>query len=162
MVWVNQRPLISLVTDANNLFDLLIPAKDFMLFDTTIVGIRISQLNISFTSGGASALKTFAASILVGHVGLDQNDVSANPLEPSVGPPWMWHGFASSRVSGASNVTLNLVTSAQGQGGLLVKAQRRFKENNATLFLLVRYNDGGVIDTNIMVDGFVRTLIRIP
>jgi len=158
---VNKRPLITIATATPNLFDLLTAAGDFMLFDTTIVGVRISQLTLTLTGGASTQLKTFGASLLVGPTELDQQDVTS-PIIDSIGPSWLWHGFASVRVPAAAEATLNIVTSAQGQGGLLVKAQRRFRENNATLFLLVVYTDGGAVDTNIQVDGFIRTLIRIP
>ncbi len=159
MVWVNQKISNSMVSDVVSSVGLLGAASDFMLFDTTIMAVRISHLQVSFDGNATTAIKEYAAALIVGNEQLDSTDFDSL-LNTSIGAAWMWHGLVTLRTPGPSITNLNIVSNFTS--GLLVKAKRRFRENNQDLFLVSEYNDGGQVDTTIIQRGFVRILIRIP
>ena len=159
-VWVNDQ--ISLGGNAINtviLVDLLAAASDFMVFDSTILAVRISHLLGSFTSSSSTVTNTIAAALMVGNENLDVADIVDRPRAGHIGPPWLWHSSVALRTGSVAIQNFNLVSSTTG--GILVKAKRRLTENNQTLWLIVDSNMGGS-ETDFQIDGYFRTLILIP
>jgi len=131
-----------------------------MIFDSTIVAVRISSLNISMTTVVTLGQRMAGAAIMVGHENLDSADIAEHPLDSSIGPPWMWHAMGQLSLGQISRLNLPLVSSVEANG-VSVRANRRFRENNQTLWMIVTLNVDAS-DTAPLANGFVRTLIRIP
>ncbi len=134
-----------------------------MVFDSTIMAIRISDLTIAFTTGGATlGLRSFGFALMMGHENLDAADITDHPELSSIGPPWMWHSLRITLVPASVN-TVNLsIVSGSFHAGVLVKAKRRLTENNKELFLVSHNTVIAADDSNLSVSGYFRTLIRIP
>ena len=76
----------------------------------------------------------------------------------SIGPPWMGMlGRTVNFANIATAATFDLLAGAP----IRFKARRRFRENDSTLFMVIQNLTPGV-DTDLTLDGMVRTLIRIP
>ncbi len=159
LVWVNHRlDQVALALNGSVLIDVLTSAADFMVFDTTIVSVLFTHLSASVTTSVDQATRSTGAALFVGHENLDVADITDGPLSSSIGPPWMWHSMNCLSQGVVSRLNLPLV---QIGLGLFVKAQRRFKENNSTLFLVVE-TDVHANDTAADLTGYIRTLLRIP
>ncbi len=162
LVWVNKVvDGVSLTENGIDIVPLLTSAADFMLFDTTIVDIRIPYLVMTLTLGGATAgLRGCGAALMVGNENLDAADILDGPRSSNIGPPWMWQGGTISRLgASASEFSIAIVTPGRPQE---VKAQRRFKENNQELFLITENLVVGADDSNVQISGYFRILLRIP
>jgi len=134
-----------------------------MVFDSTVVAVRISSLNVTMVHGGATlAIRSIGAALMMGHENLDAADITDGPESSNVGPPWMWHAYISALVPAvASSSNFNLVTSA-GTGGILVKSKRKLTENNKELFLVTSNTIIAADDSSVAITGYFRVLIRIP
>jgi len=161
-VWVNERlDQAGVASNGNTIHPLLTAASDFMVFDTTIVGVRISSLGISSALTSAVAgVRQVGAALFTAQENIDSADVLDGALGIHIGPPWMWHAMGQFHSTGAAPLQLPLVSSV-GTNGVLVKSRRRFKENNSTLFLLLSTDvDAG--DASYTATGYFRTLLHIP
>ena len=157
-VWVNhdvnEIPVVNTLTTRN----LLVNAKDFMLFDTTIVNVIIEDLKWTFTSTSTSGTRRLAIALITGMDTLDAADFSSLYLD-DVGPPYMVLLTKTIRVDDAGSLPHNVDITPQGP--VVVKAKRRFKENDATLWLIIQQL-GPATDPNQELSGIIRTLIHIP
>ena len=159
LVWVNREISLTGIIDARQTLDLLLLAESFMVFDTTIVRVVIPELTFSFTnSGNTQNTRSARMALMVGQSSLDADDFE--PLfTDSVGPPWLGLWGANALVNSSQlDLTLNLV---EGFSHIDVASSRRFRENDATLFMILQNRcDSG--DTGLEYRGYARTLIRIP
>ncbi len=157
-VWVNhdlnEVPVVNTLTTRN----LLVNAKDFMLFDTTIVSVIIEDLHWSFTSTTTSGTRRLAIAMLTGLDTLDAADFTSLFVD-DVGPAYMVLLTKTLRVDDAGSLPHNVNITPQGP--ITLRAKRRFKENDATLWLLIQ-QVGPATDPNQELSGLVRTLIHIP
>jgi len=159
MVWVNTNVNFTGIIDGLQNLDLLAGAAEFMVFDTTIVQVVIPELNFAFTNNALTTGNRQArAALQVGPTTMDSVDFQ-DLYSSSIGAPWMWFSGAGGRIPN-TQTTLNL-NLAHDENGVRVKAQRRFRENDSTLWLVVQ-NRTEAGDTGLQYDGFVRTLLRIP
>ncbi len=129
-----------------------------MVFDTTIVAVVIPLLQFTIVTDASVAVRECRAALTVGRNTLDTVDF-ASLFTNSTGPPWMWFGATAAIFGAATTVTLRLA-GPPGEG-VRIKAQRRFRENDQTLWLVLE-NRIEAGDSVPRVDGFIRTLIRIP
>ena len=157
-VWVNKQLSTNLTIDTIQGIDLMTSAVDFMKFDATIVAVILSGLTISFDAAATLGLNRFGLALIVGLDTLDSADF-ASPLQSTIGPSWLWNQVATFRQAAAA-VTVN-----QGFGPvgdvIRVRAQRRFRENDATLFMVAE-NSMVAGATNIQLNGMARILLHIP
>ena len=156
-VWVNHD--VNQIPIGNQLGtkDLLTgAAKDFMLFDTTVVRTIIQNLTWTFDSLAPAGTRRMAVAMLQGHTNLDQADFS-NLLVDDVGPAYLGILSRTINVSGVAPVTLEITPPEP----VIWKSQRRFKENNQTIWLL-HQNITPAADTNQQLTGYIRMLIHIP
>jgi len=157
-VWVNDLVSAALTVDAIALIDLLSTAADFMLFDTTIVRIVQSHMAISGRHDNTNGVRAAAVAYFVGPALLDADDID-RIMVSSIGSPWMWHRMNSAVFGNTAAGDFTFLMNSDS--ALRIGAKRRFKENDSTLWLAVE-NQTAAGDTNLRVDGFVRTLIHIP
>ncbi len=158
MVWVNQAINNSALTaNGVNLIALLGQAGDFMVFDTTIMAVYL-HLDFSLVTSADRLVRKVGVALAVHPDTLDAADITEGPLQSSIGPPWMWHSTTGIQIAAVGELTLPLPAF---ESNAHVKAKRRFRENNSTLFLEVE-NIVHANDTLPILNGFVRTLIRIP
>ncbi len=157
MVWVNARVSVAPTVSTLGAEDLLAGAQEFMKFDTTILGVVITRIAFSLDSN-AVGRKDFACALEVGKDTLDSLDFE-NPLVSSIGPAWLWHGIVTQPLPIADNQNLVVVTGADG--ATMVKAKRRFRENDATLWFIHNNATNGA-DDNLALQAYFRILLRIP
>ncbi len=127
------------------------------MFDSTILSIVIAGLTWSYDTVDPAGNRHISCVFLTGNDALDTNDFQV-PLADSVGPAWMGTLWSSERNTGVQAQTQQLVPPE----GMRFKSKRRFRENNETLFMVVQSFAPHNNDTNLTLDGMVRTLIRIP
>jgi len=155
-VWVNHDlNEIPLVNGIGNK-DLLIPAPDFMTFDTTINSVILEDIHFSYDSLAPAGLRRFAIGLVV----LKENLGSANMpviLQDGVGPPWLGMLHAAGNISGVAPQNINLTPN----GPVIFKAKRRFRENDSTLYLVFQ-SVSPAADTAPLLSGIIRILIHIP
>ncbi len=134
-----------------------------MKFDVTLLAVRISYLLWSFkTASSVPGLRRAGAALMVAHENLDAADVTEGPLDTHVGPPWMWQQAVALDIDNL-DTTFNFNLVSSNTGGIMVKAKRRLRENNATLWLVLDNEDTvGVSDTELFFSGYFRTLLFIP
>jgi len=156
MVWVN-KPLVaaSIVGDTSVAISLLDPAKDFMTFDTTIERIVITDLTFTFLKTVATGVVTARFALQIAPTTMDTDDFESLFLD-SIGPPWMYTSGVTGNVNNGVSATFTFDSSR------LLKAKRRFRENDSTLFLIFSNIVDGGFYSGGQLDGMIRTLIRIP
>ncbi len=157
-VWVNNDFTSNPVGDALAIVNLLQGAESFMTFDTTIVEVVIPVMNYSVLTDATVANRGVRCALMVAQENLDASDM-ISLFTDSVGPPWLWTGGDEFRTGAAGQLNLSLVI-ANG-GTIRAKAKRRFRENDATLFLIVD-NESEAGDSQQILRGFARILIHIP
>ena len=158
MVWINRQIGSVLTVDALTIFDLMTGADNFMKFDTTIVRVVIPTLRFSITTDATAAVRHCRIALTTGRDTLDVLDFQSLFVD-STGPPWLYvtgTAFASEGVS-VNTLTLDSTLGRPQE----IKSARRFKENDSTLWLVVE-NRAEAGDTALRIDGFIRTLVRIP
>ena len=156
-VWVNDNLSVTLSDNSLIAVPLLTDAVDFMTFDTTIVAVIINEMTMSgqkLTSGRVTA----RAALMIAPDTMDSDDFQAL-ITNSIGPPWMWVGSITERVADQAIFNFEF---ANSRFPVRVKAKRRFRENDSTLFLVFQnaLENGSIISENLQ--GMVRTLIHIP
>jgi len=156
LVWVNNDVNLIPTVSGVNLTAILTNAPDFMLFNTTIVTVIIQSLVFTYDSIAPAGTRRFFIGLRTAPELIDAVDFP-NPLTDGVGPPWMAVLHNAHNVSGVAPQTLNLTPN----GPVVVKAKRRFKQNNETLFLHTQ-SVSPAVDTNPLLSGFIRTLLYIP
>jgi len=156
-VWVNTLINTTVVIDTVQIVDLLGGAENFMLFDSTILGVKIPWLSYTMVTSATVAIREFAYYLITGLATLDAVDFTP-PRTTGVGPAMMHFGGISFLSGAIANVTSNLVS---GVETVDIKAKRRFKENDTSLFLVME-NASEVGDTAIQLSGYIRTLLLIP
>ena len=156
-VWVNENINAVLVQNSIQAIDCLSAAADFMTFDTTLETVIVPDMAYTLTTTTGAGKRQIRCAFIVGPSTMDADDFQA-PFADSIGPPWL--GVFGSTAHLANGV---LFTSTLAGPGFPIryKARRRFRENNSTLFLLVQTLSVQA-DTNIALDGMVRTLLHIP
>ncbi len=157
-VWVNQNISFSPADNALTVAPMLTPAAEFMIFDTTIVHTIITSLNWTGQIDDSGGLIQMAIALVTALDTADAADFQTLFLD-SIGPTWLYYNRVGSResINAVFNIPLTPV------GAIHVKAKRRFKENNTTLFLLVQtVIEAGTNVSSDLLSGMVRTLIHIP
>jgi len=157
-VWVNNNVNSVLGISSISILDLLLPAEEFMKFDTTVVSIVVTGLNLAWDAIDDAG--TGNRHIAVGFFrGLRTLDAADAPLllVDSIGAPWMGTLWASTSLTGVQRANLNLTPS----GPVQFKAKRRFAENDSTIWMAIQ-NFSSINDLNIELSGLIRTLIYIP
>ena len=153
---INSTPTANTV----GIVDLLTSAGDFMTFDTTIQRVVIPAFSTSQTTVVTAGMREWRFALILAHEGMDAGDFQTL-FQDSIGPAWMYMWGRSVRTSVAAELTLDFGNAGMNGGPIDAKAKRRFRENNSTLFLIHQNLQPGV-DTNISINGMVRTLIHIP
>ena len=157
-VWVNEELATTLTINTIQIVDLMTAAVDFMKFDATILGVILSGVTISWDAAATLGINRFGITLEIGKDTLDSADMES-PLQTGIGPPWMFQQTAIFRQAAAA-VTVN-----QGFGPvgdvIRIKSKRRFRENDATLWLTVE-NSMVAGATNIQLNGMARTLLLVP
>ena len=157
-VWVNMDIEQAIIDNSIIAVPILAPASEFMTFDTTIVQVLVVDLTMTFeveTSGGYIRSRV---AILTGHDSLVSADFQA-PIASSIGPTWMWTSSRTARFALNSVATMAHITDQAAR----IKAKRRFKENNSTLYLVSEFRaEGGTSTGTAFLHAFIRTLIHIP
>ena len=162
-VWINTALTNGVVSpNAITIFDLWPggTTPQFMTFDTTIQAVRISSLQQTSLTAAVATTRKVACSLLLATRQLDFADIIFGLLATGTGPPWMWHSFSQLAIRVVSDLNLILVSSAL-TNGVTVRAKRRLRENDMTLWLVVE-NINGAGDTDTRLNGYFRTLMRIP
>ena len=158
-VWVNTSLLnIPQSVDGLHIQNLLLGAPDFMTFDMTINRVIIPTFVFHAATLAATGTRQFRWALQVAPKTMDSADFE--PLfTDSVGPPWLATGGAAQLLPAVAGVfTFTLA----GHNGIIdVKAKRRFRENDSTLFLITE-NRVVFSDTDIQIHAFCRTLLHIP
>ena len=156
-VWVNEN--INSVPADNTIeaIDCLTAAADFMTFDTTIEAVIIPDMAYSFQKLTAGVVD-FRMALIVGPTTLDNDDFQTL-FADSIGAPWLGVWGAHARIPDQGLLTFAL---AAGFDVIRVKAKRRFRENDSTLWLVIQnvVTSGTTINENL--GGMVRTLLHIP
>jgi len=157
-VWVNRFINAALTIDTVQIFNMLDNAAQFMLFDSTILRVLVENLSFSFDATATLGNRRVAFSFFTGPENLDSADVPTM-LASGIGPAYMYLGMQSARLAAAAqSVTMDLT---RNQQSIDIKAKRRFKENDTTLWLAIE-NDMITNDANLALEGCVRTLILVP
>ena len=156
-VWVNQNLNEVLLDNGTVLFPILDAAEEFMKFDVTIKAVILPNFSNQWTIGIPHEYQMRAA-LLVAHEGLDASDLTDLPFADSVGPPWLGVlGHSSFRDGGSHDIQL----SGGGNPIIQFRAQRRLRENNSTLFMMVQTVVSSATVAN-QISGMARTLLHIP
>ncbi len=157
-VWVNGVISPGAVTpDAQTSLTLLDPALDFMKFDTTILRVVISDFSLTFTKSVAAGIITARIALQIAPTTMDADDFQ-DMFTESIGAPWMYTEGVTAFV--ADNA-LGTFTFSSGVAAP-IKAERRFRENDSTLFMLFGTTISGGSFTGGTIRGLVRTLLHIP
>ncbi len=157
-VWVNQNIAVALTENSIQIIDLLDAAPEFMLFDSTILRVILSPFFFSINISANQLIREVRYALFVGNELLDSADVPGL-FTNTVGPPWMHVGGEGALFTAASQLATFDLTS--GRPHIEVRAKRRFKENDATLWLAIQ-NEAHASDVSLRIDGYARTLIHIP
>ena len=159
-VWINENLNQTPANNSLGTVDLLTSAGDFMKFDTTIQRVIVPAFSTSQTTSAVAGMREWRFALIVAHEGMDPLDFEVL-FGDSIGPAWMYMWGRSVRTSAAAELTIDFTASGMQGGPIDAKAKRRFRENNATLWLIHQnFADAG--DTNLSINGMVRTLIHIP
>ncbi len=156
LVWVNHDVNEIPVANTLGIRNILANAKDFMLFDTTVVSIIIENLTWTFDSVAPAGTRRMAVALLQGKDTLDIADFT-NLLVDGVGPAYMLLLGKTLNLSGVQPQTIQITPDEP----VHIKAKRRFKENDQTIFLL-HQNTTPAADTAQQLTGLIRTLIYVP
>ena len=159
LVWVNKNIQQLLTDNGVSRIDLLDAAKDFMVFDTTIVSVLISELWYNISVEAAVVFNRRVRCVMQTAI----KTIDTADFEPlfgdSIGPPYMWTGGNGELKSGGGfEPRMDIIP--QGEP-VFVKAKRRFKENDASLFLVAETKIASG-DASVELNGYIRTLIYIP
>ncbi len=157
-VWVNQSLNFPLSGGGITAVNLLDSAADFMTFDTTIVAVIVTDLHVSYEILGSGGFVSVRVALQTAPSMMDSADFETLFIN-SIGPPWMWTRGRTSRNSIGDLVNLDFTPTE----GTRIKAKRRFRENDSTLFLVIQslLEAGTTIDNANMI-GMFRTLLHIP
>ncbi len=157
-VWVNEHFNILLSIDNINAVNLLAAADNFMTFDTTIVEVIMPVLAYEVRTDATIGTRQIRWALQVAPSTFDVADFETLYAD-SIGPPWMQTGGDAFKTAAVGDLNLSL-TVANG-GPIRAKASRRFRENDSTLWLILE-NRSNAGDSSLTINGFSRTLIRIP
>ncbi len=130
-----------------------------MTFDTTIVAVIIPDLDFVFDITVAITNVRTRWYLQTAPTTMDTDDFQV-PDSDSIGPPWMYVMGNAARVVNNASVSFDYV--AKAGGPIRVKAKRRFKENDSTLFMVFQNVVSGGSLTNGFLSGMIRTLLYIP
>jgi len=159
MVWVNEHVDLVLLNNSVQVINVLTLAEEFMLFDTTIVSVIIPVLQVMGEALTDDGIREVRVALEVGKNTLDSDDFN-QLLQDSVGPSWLWiAGDAQFTTVLNEKIKLDLLGNA---GVARVKAMRRFRENDSTLFLIVQNFSPSGSEEGLILRGMIRTLLRIP
>ena len=129
-----------------------------MTFDTTVVHVVIPDLAATFTVESSGGQIDFRFALITANNGMDVADFTQLFLS-SIGPSWLYVGGAHIDSVINAKIVLNFTSS----GPIHVRAKRRFKENNETLWMLVQnVVEGGTTLADTHWSGMTRTLLHIP
>ena len=158
-VWVNTKVNKSLTIDSVDILDLLTGvAETWMLFDSTILSIKIPWLSYSMEAAAVNAVRELAWYLITGKSTLDAVDFTP-PRTSGVGPSMLYCGGSSARLAAtAQSFTIDLT---EGTPTIDINTMRRFKENDETLWLVIE-NASEAGDASFLVSGLVRTLLLVP
>ncbi len=158
LVWVNENINLIPVENSTLITDLLSAAADFMTFDTTIVTVVITDLVFSYQVDVSGGLVNARFALTVARSLIDQVDLQT-PFASSIGPPWLYVKGKHSQDPINSVVNQDFCES----GPIIVRAKRRFKENNSTLWMHFQNVVEGETDiSGVHLSGMTRTLLYIP
>ena len=157
-VWVNQNVETALTVNTRQIIDVLQAAPEFMLFDTTILRVILAPLFFTTITTVTQGIREVRYSLFIGTELLDSDD-SPTLFNNTIGADHMHVGGSGALFSSTTQlVTFDLT---EGIEHIDVKAKRRFRENDSTLWLLVE-NEGVAGDVGLRMDGYVRTLLHVP
>ncbi len=129
-----------------------------MMFDSTILGVKIPWLSYSMEAAATNAVREIAYYLITGKSTLDSVDFTV-PRASGVGPAMLHCGGNSARLPAtAASFSIDL------RGGIEtidIRAKRRFKENEETLWMVIE-NASEAGDTVLKLNGLVRTLLLVP
>ncbi len=157
-VWANSTIATSLTVDAIQIIDMLAIADDFMLFDSTILSVLMTDLFVSFDAAAVLETRQFQIALLTGKNTLDSDDF-LSLFASNIGPPYMWRTGKQARL--AASVQAVTVDFTEGAHEIRIKAKRRFTENDETLWFVVQ-NNMNAGDSNVVLSGTCRVLLHIP
>ena len=158
-VWVNTSFNTVITDDTVSALALLGAAADFMTFDTTIVQVVIPDLSLVGDIATATTNITARMAFQIAPTLMDPDDFQP-PVADSIGPPWMYTIGHSARILASTSFSINFVSQA---GGIIrIKAKRRFRENDSTLFLVLQVATAGGDAANMALIGMTRVLLYIP
>ena len=157
MVWINENINSVIVQNSIQIINLLTAGREFMLFDTTIMSVIVTDLAFTGVSDATVGKRQIRCALLVAIDTIDSADMPAL-FSDTVGTPWLgvWGNTALVTASQAYTISLSSIPAMR------FAAKRRFRENNASLFLVVQNVIAGGGDTALALDGMIRTLVRIP
>ncbi len=157
-VWVNETLGTALVVNTLTLVDLLSAAQQFMIFDSTILRVLLGPFYFSINLSANQLIREVRYAVFTGPQTLDAADVESL-FGDSIGPAYMHVGGLGGLFTAQSQlVTLDLNPDG---ASVDIKAKRRFRENDQTVWLAVQ-NVVHASDTTLRIDGWARTLIHVP
>ena len=149
------------VVAATNVIDLMTIAPDFMTFDTTILRVEIPFLEMHFSIGTGLGFRGVYWGLLVAPKTMDFDDFQ-NVGTTHIGPPYLHVGAVGLEIpAGQPAGTIQNLLLSDTRNPVQVKTKRRFRENDSTLWLIMR-NVSVSGDTDITAEGLFRILLNIP
>ena len=151
----------SLAATGRQFFDLLASAESFQKFDSTIVHVigALSFTYIQVAAGSSSEDCIVGAYLYVADDNLQLTnfpDLTAEATQPS----YLWTHYHAARILRTTETAGDQAdNSLNWYAPLDVKAMRKFRENNKTLWLVI---DNISTTHSLLFGGLIRTLVRIP
>ena len=157
-VWVNEVIAPAAISpDTSTSISLLTSAKEFMTFDTTILRVVVTDFSFTLQKSGGNGIVTARYALQIAPTTTDTDDF-ASLFVSTIGAPWMY----TSGVTGfLADTLLTTFTFPQGEDAP-IKAKRRFRENDSTLFMIFANTVQTGSFTAGVIRGMIRTLIHIP
>ena len=164
LTWINSLTAFpqSLAAGVNTFVDLCASAEAFQKFDSTIVKV-LGSINFTWLQldVGVSTLDcSVMAYMYVADEAIPQASMP-DIEDPSVQPAYLWTFARSHRLRRVTDGALvdTADDSVNWWERLDIGAQRRFRENNKTLYLRVQNTS---TNATLLWGAYIRTLVRIP
>ncbi len=160
-VWINEDFNI-LLGAGTNATPLLAVAADFMTFDTTIVRVVIPTLHFHMLTDATTNTRQIRVAWQIGPTRMDSDDFQTLFVD-SIGAPWMYMTGGAIKTAAIQEITITLAGGAVNAAlpAIDMKAKRRFRENESTLFMISEFTKASG-DTDPRLRGYSRTLVHVP